>query len=488
MTSTSQLTEEERNFARFFFLNFKVSPDIARRFFDGIFPPTHLAQTINSSMHAIISLNKSKRINAAQLEILRGVQGTVWPSYLPPMTVGTKATSSKDFDLTMMICLLRNLGGLSTPSNGWDQLPNPNDMLPGADLATLKWYRNQLAHTTVTFMDNNEFTDKWTRVEKALTSLNKGQRPHEVTEILNYDLDGEQAKALANAELKQLKQEYVNFEKEIIQIENDFSQYREANLPINIAEANATLVEKWRKEDESFYETVGSELVYDTVQDCSCILVTANSGLGKTATIRHIALKLKPEGFEIVPIEFPEDIIKYKTNKKQVFLIDDVLGKYDISPTLLSKWERINEKLISCLETEVGSNKILCTLRSQIALHKRFETASTILNKVVINLDLASNALSKEEKQEILIKHLKRNDLEKEIKTEEVEIMCETNYAFPLLCKLVSNNEERFIKRIAFFRQPFLLLNEELDKMKRKVKQQYFALDKMQNLVILPWC
>lgn len=67
-----------------------------------------------------------------------------------------------------MICLLRNLGGLLRPLNGWDQLPNPIDTLPGADLATLKWYRNQLAHTTATSMVNKEFTDKWKQVEKVL--------------------------------------------------------------------------------------------------------------------------------------------------------------------------------------------------------------------------------------------------------------------------------------------------------------------------------
>ncbi|XP_052106975.1 uncharacterized protein LOC127739338 [Mytilus californianus] len=378
----------------------------------------------------------------------------------------------------MMICLLRNIGGLSTPSNGWDQLPHPNDTLPGADLATLKWYRNQLAHTTVTSMDNNEFNDKWTLVEKALTSLNKGQILHEVTEILNYDLDGEQTKTLANAELKQLKKEYLVWEKEKDQIESDFTYYRKGYLPKNIAEANATLVETWLNDDKTFYETEGSELVYDKLHDCNCILVTSNSGLGKTATIRHIALKFKMEGFEIVnvPVESPEYIIKYKTNKKQIFLIDDVLGKYNLSPTLLEKWERINEKLISCLETELNSNKILCTLRLQIARNKRFENASTILNKEVIDLEHESYAPSKEEKQEILMNHLKANDLEKEIKTQEVEIMCDTTYAFPLLCKLVSNDEEIFKKRISFFKQPLSLFREELEKIGNENKKLYCIL------------
>ncbi|XP_063411894.1 uncharacterized protein LOC134694771 [Mytilus trossulus] len=478
MTSISQLTEEEKNFTRFFLLNFKVSPDIARRYFNVKFPPAHLALTLNNSMNAIMKLNKSRRINTAQLEILRGVPGTIWPSYLPPMTagVGSTATSSKDFDLTMMICLLRNIGGLSTPSNGWDKLPHPNDTSPGAALAILKWYRNQLAHTTVTSFDNNEFKDKLTMVETALNILNNGQRPKEVTEILNYDLDGDQAKLLAKEDLEQLKKVYLDRGKEKEQIQSDFSHYKKGNLPNLIAEANATLVESWIKDDKYFYETKGSELVYDQMDDCSCILLTSNLGFGKTATIRHIAIQYKLNGFEIISVESPEDIIKYKTNEKQVFLIDDVLGKYDLDLTLLDNWERINEKLISSIETGQGSTKILCTLRLNISLHQRFKNATTILNKVVVNLEQETTSLSKEEKQNILRKQLMRSNLETEIETEEVDLMCETNYAFPLLCKLVVNNEERFRKRKTFFRQPLSLLDEELDKMSNKNKNLYCIL------------
>ncbi|XP_071141788.1 uncharacterized protein [Mytilus edulis] len=475
MSSMSQL-KEEQNFVRFFFLNLKVSPKITRRFFDGIFPPPKLAQTINSSVPAIINLYQRKRINAVQLEILRSVPGTIWSPFHPKIPPGTKATSSMDFDLTLMISLLRNIGGLVKPLQGWDQLPNTSDTSQAAHLATLKWYRNQLAHTTVSSMDSNEFTDKWAFVEKALTSLNKGQRPYEITEILNYDIDGDQAKLLANAELKQLKKEYMDCEKEKEQIESYLSYYRDGNIPTNIAEANATMVDTWIKDDESFYETKRSKLVYEKVKACSCILVTSKSGSGKTATIRHIAIKLQQKGYEIVPIESPRDIIKFNTNTQQVFLIDDVLGKYDLSPTLLEKWERLNEKLITCFETKLGSSKILCTLRLHIVSQERFQNASTILNKVVFNLEHDSNILSKDEKQKILLKHLSRNNLEKKVSANEVEIMCESNYAFPLLCKLVSNDDDRFQKRIAFFKQPLSLLNEELTKMRLENKKLYCIL------------
>lgn len=68
-----------------------------------------------------------------------------------------------------------------------------------------------------------------------MTSLNKGRRPYEVSEILNYDLDGEKAKTLANAELQQLKKEYLDCERKKREIESDLSYYREGNIPKNIA-------------------------------------------------------------------------------------------------------------------------------------------------------------------------------------------------------------------------------------------------------------
>lgn len=53
--------------------------------------------------------------------------------------------------------------------------------------------------------------------------MNKGHRPNEVNEILKYDFDGEHAKALANAELKQLKKQYMECEKEKENLESVLS-------------------------------------------------------------------------------------------------------------------------------------------------------------------------------------------------------------------------------------------------------------------------
>ena len=82
------------------------------------------------------------------------------------MTFNYSGTSSDDFDLTLMICLLRNLGSIHPPSSGWDRLPSRNEKTIGAYLARLKFYRNWLAHSTVSTIASNDFQDMWTEVEE----------------------------------------------------------------------------------------------------------------------------------------------------------------------------------------------------------------------------------------------------------------------------------------------------------------------------------
>lgn len=57
------------------------------------------------------------------------------------------SSSSQDFDVTIMVCLLRNLTHIAPPVNGFDVLPLSQETSIGADLARIKFYRNRLAHS-----------------------------------------------------------------------------------------------------------------------------------------------------------------------------------------------------------------------------------------------------------------------------------------------------------------------------------------------------
>jgi hypothetical protein len=56
--------------------------------------------------------------------------------------------SSKDFDITLMICLLRNLIPHITIM---DRLPSATDTSLGADLSRIKYYRNIIGNSQIVF-------------------------------------------------------------------------------------------------------------------------------------------------------------------------------------------------------------------------------------------------------------------------------------------------------------------------------------------------
>ena len=67
----------------------------------------------------------------------------LFPLYL------TGNPQSSDFDIPLMICLLRNFSMMHQPSSGFDALPAASDTSEGDDIARIKYYRNKLAHMKV---------------------------------------------------------------------------------------------------------------------------------------------------------------------------------------------------------------------------------------------------------------------------------------------------------------------------------------------------
>ncbi|CAG2232668.1 unnamed protein product [Mytilus edulis] len=120
----------------------RVVPDALRKYFDGRIPPASLATTINQNSTTIVNLVNRRVINISQLGILQRIPGTIWPPRCPAVPTGSNATSSADFDVTLMVCLLRNipLPGIYQPASGWDNLPIPSDTSPGAYLSRIKYY------------------------------------------------------------------------------------------------------------------------------------------------------------------------------------------------------------------------------------------------------------------------------------------------------------------------------------------------------------
>lgn len=71
------------------------------------------------------------------------------------------ATSSEDFDVTLMICILRNLNFVQPPPNGWDKLPPVGDNSLGANLTRIKEHRNTFCHSSKTKINDKKFQKLW---------------------------------------------------------------------------------------------------------------------------------------------------------------------------------------------------------------------------------------------------------------------------------------------------------------------------------------
>ena len=81
---------------------------------------------------------------------------------------------STDFDITLHVLfkLFRNLGILSCPASGWDDLPNCTDHSLEADIVRIKYYRNQVHGRSINMeISDSEFVNLWSEISGSLLRI-----------------------------------------------------------------------------------------------------------------------------------------------------------------------------------------------------------------------------------------------------------------------------------------------------------------------------
>ena len=139
-------TKETTNYARLCRLLVDGGTKALRHTFDKLHSPANLFNVLKagSAEHSTLQSLKRKRIiNATQW-------GKLYPS--PPSSV-----TSEDFDITLLMVLLRNICGLTAPSTGWDSLPPASDTSVEANIARVKYYRNSVYGQNKLFAYKNTF-------------------------------------------------------------------------------------------------------------------------------------------------------------------------------------------------------------------------------------------------------------------------------------------------------------------------------------------
>ena len=154
-------TKETTNYARLCRLLVDGGTKALRYTFDKFHSPANLFNVLKSGSpeHSTLqSLKKKRIINATQWDKL-------YPS--PPSSV-----TSKDFDITLVMVLLRNICGLTAPATGWDSLPSASDTSFEANIARVKYYRNSVyGHARQASVDDPTFNSMWQDISAALVVL-----------------------------------------------------------------------------------------------------------------------------------------------------------------------------------------------------------------------------------------------------------------------------------------------------------------------------
>ena len=136
-----------------------LGTEAMRNYFDSLHPPPTLTATLTSHRAHLCGLRRG--LNYQQKNILFP------PPHLPPST-------SKNYDISLFYVLFRNICGLHPPTStgNWDLLPPSYDKSLVADLARIKYYRNNIyGHVNTTKVDNVTFNACWNDISGALIRL-----------------------------------------------------------------------------------------------------------------------------------------------------------------------------------------------------------------------------------------------------------------------------------------------------------------------------
>ena len=197
-----------------------------------------------------------------------------------------------------------------------------------------------------------------------------------------------------------------------------------------ISEGHVALINKWRKEDELFYDnTQGFTATLKMVMAKKYMTIIGGPGSGKTATARHIALQLEEQEWEVVPVCRLKEIIKYgDRHHKQVFVLDDVLGIFAVKMDHMINYQ---ENIV----TAIGeTSKLLFTCKK--SLYNEAFKLGLFVTENVVDLQSKDNQLSETEKMAICKYHCEAKGVNPDLYTSLS--FTKANHMFPLLCKLFS--------------------------------------------------
>lgn len=234
------------------------------------------------------------------------------------------------------------------------------------------------------------------------------------------------------------------------------------------------IIEQWVQENERFISTNACREVEKYFASHNLVIVAGHSGSGKSAIIQHIALNNRSQGFNVKPIDSVNEVIKLiflnEVSEKQmrtVYVLNDPIGKGSFDEIAFNEWRKHEEKIKICLKKD----KFLLSCRKCILSDER---VNGLLKdgSYIVDIDDVQLKLRNDEKQNIWDIHTSS----KKLSEKELGELFHIEKYFPLLCRLHSGKDGEQTDSLRFFKEPVVVLKEEIRYLKTSCKEKYCAL------------
>jgi energy-coupling factor transporter ATP-binding protein EcfA2 len=215
-------------------------------------------------------------------------------------------------------------------------------------------------------------------------------------------------------------------------------------------------IEIWKK--DKFFEASAVATILEEVRNKSFVVITGPSGIGKSTIVKLVALQLqRTNGYQILSVTCPKDIVYFDPNIKQIYIIDDICGKFSVDQSMINLWENVNRRILE-YSKDNKDFRVLGTCRLEISISSPFRKLRKIHGITECNLLQEKFVYSKEEKLKIAACHI-----DEEIINQLDDKILNAYNMFPLLCMMYAASKSN--PGVRFFQYPIKAIKKQLSKM-----------------------
>ena len=467
--SVFDISEEKTNGTRLARLLIDGGTYVLRKLLDSVYPePKLLAKEFKKNFVKFQNL-KSKRV----------IFDHQWEKLFPPSGL----PDSKEFDITLLHLLIREVCYLPAPLTGWHTMPADDDQSLEANIARIKCFRNELSHSVSTGIPNDEFEDKWNTIASSLEAIKIGVYRKKIQALKNDSIDHKTQKRVEEEVEKWQQFQELEDIKPISQLESYFPDIQEPMFG----------------RSEELQEVV--EIIEGGT--FPVVLITGGPGFGKTTLAIAVAHELVKSD-DMRKVLFCRLLSKKTFSEVAIEMIHSCGKSYAQPPEHPDQWLKDWSRQIQMQVTFVLDNaddileskqrsSFLDILREMTQLSKKkltfvitsreqFKARDLLLKEVVLS------SLSTDQAKEVLISRVSDEEIGKNLsRTEEIVKLCgRVPLALCIVGSLLSDyTEERLVKDLE--KEPMKLLDDGNESIESVIKTSFDLLsqDKQDSLVLM---